>query len=371
MNVTRGLALLVPITAMIAGLHLRQAHAADVGNDFTRNSQRRGVEVKIDSRPDAIYVQIQVRQAAPSIQESAMAPVGGGPASVRPPLADGGGNAELSSGTSIEGGRSWRDDYGYWHQTPDGQMTQLAGFNIGNGWYEYWRDEIRRHPNELPYILRMNGQFVDFVWIPNGSDGSELVFGAPPEDEAAAAGAPGGGGVSIDPREVALDVLAQVPMPSIRIRMNPGLGLVALPGWFWVEGYDNRPFGASRTVEVPPTVGPEVPVAVVPAGDPRRRGSAFTVDVRVSLARYEWGFGDGGAFVTRSLGRAYPAESDIQHTYEYSSLGRPDGFPVALAAEFAAEYRVDGGPAQTLPPVRRTYASGYRVQEAQAVLTGR
>jgi hypothetical protein len=170
---------------------------------------------------------------------------------------------------------------------------------------------------------------------------------------------------------VALDILAQVPMPSIRIRMNPGLGLVALPGWFWVEGYDNRPFGASRTVEIPPAVGPEVPVAVVAAGDPRRRGSSFTVDVRVSLARYEWSFGDGGALVTRSLGRAYPAESDIQHTYEYSSLGRPNGFPVALAAEFAAEYRVDGGPAQALPPVRRTYASGYRVQEAQAVLTGR
>jgi hypothetical protein len=356
---------------MVAGLHLQQARADDVGNDYTRNSQRRGVEVKIDSRPDAIYVQIQVRQTAPSFQEPGTLPSGDGSTNVRPSIADGGGSAARGPGASSDGGRSWRDDYGYWHQTPDGQLTQLAAFNIGNGWYEYWRDEIRGHPGQRPYILRMNGQFVDYVWIPSGSDGSEFVFGAPPADEPATAGVPAGGGASVDPRQVALDVLAQVPMPNIRIRVNPGLGLVALPGWFWVEGFDNRPFGASRTVEVPPAVGPQVPAAVVPAGDPRRRGSAFTVDVRVSLARYEWSFGDGGALVTRSLGRAYPAESDIQHTYEYSSFGRPDGFPVTLAAEFAAEYRVDGGPAQGLPPVRRTYASGYRVQEAQAVLTGR
>jgi hypothetical protein len=175
----------------------------------------------------------------------------------------------------------------------------------------------------------------------------------------------------LDAHEVALDVLSRVPLPEIRIRINPGLGLVALPGWFWIEGYDNLPFGASRTVEVPPAAGPEVPLALVPANDPRRRGTSFTVDVRVTLTRYEWSFGDGGGAVTRSPGRAYPAESDIQHTYQFSSLGHPGGFPVSVAAEFGAEYRVDGGPAQSLAPVRRTYSSSYRVQEAQAVLVGR
>jgi hypothetical protein len=234
-----------------------------------------------------------------------------------------------------------------------------------------WQEGFRQHPSELPYVLFVDGRGGDIVWLPDSVDVQALRFGAPPADNADDQGTPGGGGVAIDPHEVALEVLAQVPLPDIRIRMNPGLGLVALPGWFWVEGYDNRPFGASRTVDVPPAVGADVPVALVPAGDPRRQGSAFTVDVRVSLSRYAWSFGDGGAFVTRSLGRAYPAESDIQHTYEYSSFGRPNGFPVTLAAEFAAEYRVDGGPARALPPVRRSYASGYRVQEAQAVLTGR
>src|SRR5262245_61561081 len=124
MNIKGGLALLVPIAAMIAGLHLQQAHAADVGNDFTRNSQRRGVEVKIDSRPDAIYVQIQVRQAAPSIQMLGLDPSGNGLNTSTPSLDEGGGRAMRSAGASTEGGRSWRDDYGYWHQAPDGQLTQ-------------------------------------------------------------------------------------------------------------------------------------------------------------------------------------------------------------------------------------------------------
>ena len=71
-NERRGrLALIVSITAITSGIHLQQAHADDVGNDFTRNSQRRRVEVKVDSRPDAIYVQIQVRQAAPASRSPA------------------------------------------------------------------------------------------------------------------------------------------------------------------------------------------------------------------------------------------------------------------------------------------------------------
>lgn len=70
-----------------------------------------------------------------------------------------------------------------------------------------------------------------------------------------------------------------------------------------------------------------------------------------------------------SLGQRYPAPSDIQHTYEHSSLGRPAGFAVRLTVEFAAGYRVNGGAAQRLPGLRRTYETGYAVQEVQPVLT--
>ena len=109
----------------------------------------------------------------------------------------------------------------------------------------------------------------------------------------------------------------------------------------------------------------------MPADDPGRQGSSFTVHVRVWPTGYAWDFGDGGNELTQSLGQAYPSESDIQHTYEYSSLRTAGGFPIRLTVEFAAEYRVDGGAPSGLPSIRRTYEASYRVQEIQAVLSGR
>ena len=86
---------------------------------------------------------------------------------------------------------------------------------------------------------------------------------------------------------------------------------------------------------------------------------------------YDWDFGDGRSQTARTLGRRYPEESDIKHTYEYSSLRFPEGFPIRLTVEFSAEFRVNGGPPEGLPPIRRTYESGYRVQEVEPVLVGR
>ena len=104
-----------------------------------------------------------------------------------------------------------------------------------------------------------------------------------------------------------------------------------------------------------------MPLTDVPADDPRRQGRSFTVEVRVWGDRYDWNFGDG-----RSLDDALArqgrtrAESDVQHTYEHSSLPFPGGFPVRLTVEYAAEFRVDGGGPQGLPPVRRTYEAAFR-----------
>ena len=42
-----------------------------------------------------------------------------------------------------------------------------------------------------------------------------------------------------------------------------------------------------------------------------------------------------------------------------------------LTVEFTAQYRVNGGAPQALPPIRRTYETRYRVQEVQPVLTAR
>jgi hypothetical protein len=151
--------------------------------------------------------------------------------------------------------------------------------------------------------------------------------------------------VVVDPRVLALDVLQHIPLPNVQIGMNPRLGLVAMPGWFWAEGYNGQPFGGSATV------------------------GGFTGAVQVQPTSYTWSFGDGSTLVSSDLGQPYPAESDIQHTYQYSSLHYPDGFPVRLTIQFAASYSVNGGPAEPLSTMERTYATSYRVQELQSILT--
>jgi hypothetical protein len=178
---------------------------------------------------------------------------------------------------------------------------------------------------------------------------------------------PGGG---LDPYSVAIDILAHVPLPDITVRMSPAIGLVALPSWYWIEGYDGQPFGASRTIDIPPEVSAQVPFTEVPEDDPRRQGRTFTVEVRVWADRYDWSFGDGAGLTTRSLGRSYPDEADLKHTYEHSSLRYPDGFPVRVTAAYAAAWRVDGGEWQGLRTIRRTYGGSFRVQEIQTVLVG-
>ena len=175
----------------------------------------------------------------------------------------------------------------------------------------------------------------------------------------------------IAPRVFVADILQDVPLPTAKVRMNPDLGLVAVPTWFWLEGYDGRAFGASRRVNIPAEIGDDVSFDDVPRDDPRRRPTAMTVTVTVRPSRYEWSFGDDTRLVTSTLGRPYPQASDVKHTYEFSSLQSPAGFTVGLTIEFAAEYRINGGAAQALPPIRRSYESSYRVQEIQPVLTSR
>jgi len=169
-------------------------------------------------------------------------------------------------------------------------------------------------------------------------------------------------------RTVAIEMLHEVPLPSLQVRMSPAVGLVALPSWYWLEGASGVT-ESSRTVELPPLIGPEVPFGVVPAADPGRAGTVFVIDMRVWPLHYTWAFGDGASVSAQSTGRRYPEQSEIQHVYEQSSLRSPGGFPVRVDVEYAAEYRVNGGPSQGLPATSRTYSAAYRVQEIQAVLT--
>jgi hypothetical protein len=336
-------------------------------------------DASITTSQRGVWIEVQARQ---STHRWTSGPTDGSgtPGGSRPVSTGGGGQPGSSVGRvgGTSGGdirRSWYDPQrGHFSQTRDGRVYSLEGVDIGRdagspgGWFDR---ERRWHPNSVPMAFRVDGEFHGIVWVPDGTNPGDLRWGTPPDDQPGNARSPGAAGRSINVREIALSILDHLPLPEIQLQANPALGLVSMPAWFWLEGYDGQPFGGARTVSLPAEVGPEVPVSEVPANDRRRQPSSLTIEVQVRPTRYEWSFGDGATLTTRSLGRRYPQESDIQHTYEYSSLGFPNGFPLRLSVEFAAEFRVNGQAPEPLPSMRRTYETGYRVQEVQAVLATR
>jgi hypothetical protein len=145
-------------------------------------------------------------------------------------------------------------------------------------------------------------------------------------------------------------VAAGVQLPQVQLQMNPALGMGNIPTWFWAVGYQGQDLVTARSWSPPyePT----------------------TIEVRYAVNRYVWNFGDGGQIVNRSLGQAYPRESDVKNIYGWSSRTEPAGvFHPALTIEWRVEYRVNGGAAQALPPVQRRYEAVYPVQQLQPVIT--
>lgn len=169
-----------------------------------------------------------------------------------------------------------------------------------------------------------------------------------------------------DPRGVALGIPA--PWPSVQVGINPWpLGVTGLPSWFWVERYDGGARTASQQVQVAGLPGPP--------GCPRGPSASEGVTVRLVPTAYEWSFGDQGPasrLSTTSLGRPYPAQSDIQHTYTVLSsvAGDPQGYPVVVTIHFALAYQVNGGPWRSLADVTHTYTRDYQVSEITTPLIG-
>lgn len=150
------------------------------------------------------------------------------------------------------------------------------------------------------------------------------------------------------PRE-APRVAASVQTPQVQVRMNPELGMVNVPTWFWATGYGGQDLFAARSWGPP----------YVPT----------TIEVRYYVRRYIWNFGDGGQSEGKSLGQAYPAESDVRNAYRWSSRSEPGGvFRPTLTIEWGVEYRVNGGAPQALPPVQRRYEAIHPVQQLQPVV---
>jgi hypothetical protein len=128
--------------------------------------------------------------------------------------------------------------------------------------------------------------------------------------------------------------------PAVRIGVNPAArGLVGLDSWFWIEGFDG-------SVTAPPITA-----------------FGMTVDVRLSSGSVQWDFGDGET-LTGDLGRAYPAESTVQHVHQHDGT-----FTITAAIDLVPEYRVNGGPWITLPNLEATATVDHEVEERQAVIT--
>lgn len=202
---------------------------------------------------------------------------------------------------------------------------------------------------------------IPFRGVAAAAPGDPSGCGAPPPASSPPGGGGGGGNPSpppptpvplipVDVPREAPGVAASVERPQLRIRMNPAIGMVNVPTWFWAEGYRGQDLTASRAWGQP----------YVPT----------TISVRYVVKRYIWNFGDGGQIESRSLGQSYPIESDIKNAYRWSSRTEPGGaFHPTLTIEWNVEYRVNGGPPQSLPAVQQRYEAIYQVQQLQPVIT--
>jgi hypothetical protein len=157
--------------------------------------------------------------------------------------------------------------------------------------------------------------------------------------------------------------------PKINIGLNPApFGITGLESYFWVAGYDGSPIYRS-----------------VQATDPAT-GLPATVELRAIAKEYSWSFGDGAAVTTTSLGAAYPAASDIRHTYDVRSDRSPMAtnglYQVQVTASFDVAYQVSvpgAGLSPTgwvdfgdfgLAPISSGTGQGYRVIEVVSRLAG-
>ena len=142
---------------------------------------------------------------------------------------------------------------------------------------------------------------------------------------------------------------ATIETPNVAVRMNPATGMVNVATWFWAEGYQGQDMYASRSWSYP--------------------FEDTTIEVRYFVQEYLWNYGDGGQISSRSLGQPYPAESDIQNAYAWSSKTEPAGvFHGALIIRWGVEYRVNGGAPTALADVTRRYEFIHPVQQLQPVV---
>ena len=225
----------------------------------------------------------------------------------------------------------------------------------------------------------------DWAFLPPGTVGGVPCAGV------AAPNVTSTGGAGPDPHQVALAMWDQMAMPNLQLDFNPRRGMVAVPTWFWVDGYDGAVLPLSNTLHFSEqrcsrTTDPTT-------GEARQACSSIphslTVVVRAWPRLYTWDFGDGGpgeqlgcgavAACPIGLGRPFTdvqSPSPIAHAYQWSSLGingAADAYTVRLVITFGAQFQFsrDGAPMsgwQELGDRALTWTAAHQVQEAQSVL---
>ena len=131
------------------------------------------------------------------------------------------------------------------------------------------------------------------------------------------------------------------PWPQLVMGINPNVGLTGLPSWFWLTGANTQIQDASATA------GP------------------LTVTVHAALAGVSWEFGDGLGYDSSDIGRPYPQASDVQHTYQWDTIGRPQGIQVVAILRYLVTYRVGGGPWQQLGVKTTAFTQPYSIYQLQ------
>ncbi len=281
---------LLLVAATIAGLPPELARADD---GYEPNPDLPHASISVESHGDGVTIYIAVSETSP-------------------------GSSGDSPSDGIGGSGGW--------------SCSTEVMNIGVGMREWFEREAPLHPGEAPWIVRCDNGFFGVVWLPIDVEPADIEIVVVQGD-------------AVDPASMAAALLDHVPVPDIVIGVNPTTGLVAVPSWFWIEGYDGSPIVASDTLD------------------------DVTVEVEITPTSYRWSFGDGATLETTSLGRSYPQESDIRHTYEQSSLSVGGSFAVTVEITFSARYRVDGGAWQPLDPITRSFTGAYPVQQLQSILT--
>jgi hypothetical protein len=146
----------------------------------------------------------------------------------------------------------------------------------------------------------------------------------------------------------AIVVAPAVPLPPITLHVNPVRGVVHVPDWYWAEGYDGSPRSVSRDYSLQWSL-PGAPIIDAATGQvigqlPGRSGTyRISVTVRYRPSRYRWDLGDGTVLDTSSLGQAYPSISDVQHSFDRSSLLQPGQmYTYRLVIDWQGDWQVSG-----------------------------